>query len=210
MNQAFAWNNDLQLKGGINASWLRLSALNDTIEHAPAAGFNTHFGYKWDKFEFSASSYINFSGFTGLDLKAQGVNLDDVSGDIRNLSIVPLIKYHTDIEVRPSWRLYVGAGPSWSLLTMQLEDDITGRGFGYDDKFVYESRGASLVIGVEEQTLYKEMRPVFFELLVQYMESHELTTVDASNNLETIILSKEEIGQIDTIFYMLSMGIVIF
>lgn len=200
----------LALKGGANVSWVKLSALNSSVEHAPAAGFNTHFCYRYNNWSLDLASYINFSGFTDLDLKAQGVELQHVDGDVRNLSITTILRYHTDFEPKPAWRLYLGAGPAWSLLTIKLEDDIVDQGFGEDDKFVYESQGASIVVGLEEQTKYKEMHPVYFEFVVQYLKSHELTTVDASISRETNIVSKEEIQQVESLFYMVSMGITIF
>lgn len=209
-SNGYAWDNDLVLKGGINVSWVKLSGLNDSVEHAPTAGFNTHFGYKWERWAFDVSSYINFSGFDDLDLKAQGRELSGVDGDVRNLSIVPLLKYYTNYEIKPTWEFYTGIGPSWSLLTIRLEDDITIQGFGGNDKFVYESHGFSVAFGIEEQTAFKQMHPVFLELNVQYLKSYELTTVDASNTAETVILSIEEIKQIETIYYILSMGIAIF
>jgi hypothetical protein len=200
----------LTLKGGLNVAWTKLSGLNSSVEHGPTAGFNTHFEYRKNHWSLDLSSYINFSGFTDLDLKAQGIELSQVDGDVRNLSIAPLFKYHCDYEVKPAWNLYFGFGPTWSLLTMKLDDDITGKGFGEEDKFVYESQGASIVIGMEEKTLYKEMHPVYFEFMFQYLKSYELTTVDARNTAETIIVSKEEIRQIESLYYIISMGITIF
>ena len=209
-SKALAKFEGLALKGGVNIGWEKLIALNSSVEHAPMAGFNTHFGYRYQNFALDLSSYINFSGFTDLDLKAQGIELTNVDGDVRNLSIGTIFKYHTDYEPKPAWNLYFGLGPSWSLLTIKLDDDITGRGFGAEDKFVYESQGFTIVVGMEEQTQFKEMHPVYFEFVFQYLKSHELTTVDATNTAETKIVSKEEIRQIEGVYYMLAMGITIF
>lgn len=200
----------LALKGGLNIAWTKLSALNSSVEHGPTAGLNTHFAYRKGPWSLDLSSYINFSGFTGLDLKAQGIQISNVDGDVRNIAFAPLIKYYTDYEPKPAWNMYFGIGPTWSLLTMKLDEDLTGQGFGPEDKFVYESQGGSIVIGIEEKTLHKEMHPVYFEFMFQYLKSHELTTVDARNTAETIIVSKEEIRQIESLYYIISMGITIF
>ena len=101
----------LALKGGLNIAWTKLSALNSSVEHAPAAGFNTHFTYRKKSWSLDLSSYINFSGFTDLDLKAQETELSRVDGDVRNLSLAPLLKYHTEYEIIPNWNLYFGIGP---------------------------------------------------------------------------------------------------
>ncbi|MGB0453600.1 MAG: hypothetical protein ACPGJV_07775 [Bacteriovoracaceae bacterium] len=209
-SSSWAWNKKLALKGGVHTNYIHLGALNQSEQASMGAGFNTHFGYKYNRWTFDISSHISFAPFENLDLKAQDIQLNKVNGDIRNLSIGTIFKYKTSWEPKPTWNFIVGVGPLWSLLTLKIDDDLTDQGFSAEDKFVYESQGFTFVLGLHEQTEYKEMHPVYIELVFEYLKSHELSTVDASDSAEIVIRSKEEIKQVESFLVLLSMGIILF
>lgn len=208
----FSFENDLVLKGGISYTAAKIRGISGTEDSLNGTGFNTHFGYKWVNWEINLSSYIFWGEAEDLTYRAQGTTYTG-DGSLRHVSFGPTFKYtFNQFEPYKNWRLYAGLGPSWSLQTVKFDEpDDDQTVFNRNQKLTYESSGGFLFIGAEEQTKYKEMHPVYIEILYSYKDSKSLTVVDTTSTTETNILSKEESKQdLSGHYFMFTIGITIF
>lgn len=210
---AFALEDALVLKGGFNVVRSKVEALSGTKDSFGGVGFNTHFGYKWTKWEGTLSSYV-FWGKIESELQFD-TNNRNISGfgTYQNVSFGPIIKRHSRIlSPADTWTLYYGAGPQWSLKTIKISrftnDD---GGLGQNRKMTYQSFGGIAVIGIEEDLADAKLHPMYVELGYGYAKSNELSIVDISKVEETNILSKEDQKpDVTTHFFILSFGMSIF
>tara|TARA_R110002072_G_scaffold276051_1_gene437404 strand:- start:143023 stop:143694 length:672 start_codon:yes stop_codon:yes gene_type:complete len=209
----FAFENDLVLKGGLSYSNAKVKGISGTEDTMKGAGFSTHFGYRWTKWEVNFSSYIFWGEVDELTYRAQGQTF---TGDahLRHVSFGPTVKYIIQsFEPYKNWKFYTGLGPSWSLQTIKLDEPDAGNQSIFDEnhKLTYDSQGGFLFFGAEEQTKYKEMHPAYIEILYSYKKSKELKVVDSRDFTETNILSTEESKQdLSGHFFMVTIGITIF
>jgi len=214
--KAYSFQDQLSLRGGANVVRGLIETFDERIDIPESEddfkgfGFNTHFGYKWKDWELLGSSYNYFGKVEHISLLVSNKIITG-SGSYRHLGIGPLLRYHTPYEPFKSWLLYLGAGPSWSLQTIKMKDFTTNGNFNRDQKLTYESFGYTLSLGIEENLKYKNLHPVYFELVYSFKKSFKVSTVDASDFTETNILTSEETQQeIQSKTIYLSMGIVIF
>lgn len=208
----FAYRYDWNVKGGISQTWADINGREDTEDGLHGTGFNTHFGYKWKYFELSLSSYIYWGEWEGLTFNADGETING-EGTFRHVSFGPILRYQfRGVQPFKNWFLFAGLGPVWSLQTVKLDSfTSTGPKFNTDKKLAFESTGGVLAVGIEEDLPYKEMHPVFIEFIYSYKNSRDLAIVDASNFVETNILSTQEADQdLNGHFFMLSVGFTVF
>ena len=78
---------------------------------------------------------------------------------------------------------------------MQLEEFQPTGTTARKNKISYNSRGAMLAIGMEEILPYKQMHPVYAELVYQRMDAYKVSIVDASNFRQVEITSREGTNQ---------------
>ncbi|MEC7276367.1 MAG: hypothetical protein VXV96_08610 [Bdellovibrionota bacterium] len=210
---AQAYRYKFNLKGGISQTWADIKGTDNSEDLLHGTGFNTHFGYKWKYFELTFSSYIYWGEMDGLQFNAQGETIRG-EGKFRHVSFGPILRYQfRGVQPFKNWFLFAGLGPVWSLQTIKMDDDFTSTGpkFNRDRKLTFESTGGILAIGIEEDLPYKEMHPVFIELVYSYKKSRKLSVVDASDFTETDILSVEEADQdLSGHFFGISVGFTVF
>ncbi len=207
-----AYTHDIALKGGLSYTWADLEATEKSEDSLIGVGFNTHFIYRWDRWDISASSYIYWGDIDGLAFKAQGQKLTG-DGHFRHVSFGPIFRY--TFKKWPvynnNWHPYLGLGPSWSLQTIKIDKPPSEGSFSKSHKLTYLSQGGFITVGVEEETRYKEMNPVYIEFLYSYKKSKKVSVIDSSDSKEINILSTNEAKQdFSGHFFMVSMGITIF
>ena len=211
-SSASAYRYKFFLKGGVSQVWADLHGTGNTEDEMHGTGFNTHFGYKWKYFELSFSSYIYWGEWEDLTFNAEGETISG-EGTFRHVSFGPVLRYQfRGVQPFKNWFLFAGIGPVWSLQTVKLDEfTSTGPKFNRNKKLAFESTGGVLSIGLEEDLPYKEMHPVFIEFVYSYKKSRKLSIVDASNFVETNILSTQEADQdLSGSFFMLSIGFTVF
>lgn len=222
--RGLTFNNDLFLKGGLSAGGVSIETLDDvtpaqdpnndldeSYSEFASFGLSSSFGYMLTDWEFSGFSTINFGKVKDLSFFAGG-DIINGSGTYRGVAIGPLVKYYTPFKIKENWKLYFGAGPSWSIQTIKLTSFSSVKGtFTDNQKLAIESFGMTLVLGLQEQVLFKEMHPVFFELVYAHRNAYKISTVDASKFTETSVLTTDEKGQdIEESMLLFNMGIVLF
>ncbi|MBT3585143.1 MAG: hypothetical protein HN509_09555 [Halobacteriovoraceae bacterium] len=208
---AFSYEDELVLKGGVNAGRMEITGFNGSEDNSGGVGFNTHFGYKWTKWEFALSSYIYYGKVDQLAFQGNSSQING-NGSFRHVSFGPLLKYLTDYQPFKNYNFYFGGGPSWSLQTIKLEDfRVVSGEFKRQHKLTYRSFGGLLVFGIEEQMAFKQQHPVYVEFVYSYMAASKVSVVDAGDFSDTNILSESKPGQsIETWFWMISAGIALF
>lgn len=207
-----AYRYAFNLKGGVSQTWAKLNGTQGSTDEMRGTGFNTHFGYKWKYFELSLSSYIYWGGVESLSFQANGETITG-EADFRHVSFGPVLRYQfRGVQPFKNWFLFAGLGPVWSLQTIKMKQfQSTGPKFSRNQKLTFDSTGGVLAIGLEEDLTYKEMHPVFIEFIYSYKKSHSLSIVDASNFVETNVLSTQEAEQdLSGSFFMLSIGFTVF
>lgn len=211
LNTANAYQNDMSLKGGLGISQAQIKALRNTKDDMTGFGFNTQFGYRFTQFEINLSSYIYWGSIDDLEFNATGTTVAG-DGTFRHVSFGPIFKYITNWQPIRDWNFYFGLGPVWSLQTIKLNEFETTEG-EFEDKYKlsYRSNGGMLVIGLEEILPFKEMHPVYIELLYSYTKSSRVYLSDASDFAEVRPISEGESRQdIRGNFVMINAGITFF
>ena len=220
---ALAFENAFFLKAGLNSSVTHLGVFepdedddDDEKEiqgenYFGGFGFNTHFGYRWDRFELTASSSISFGKVKDLAFVINENGFQG-SGNYQNLMVSPSVRYFIPWSPLAHWRLSIAAGPIWSQQTIRLKEftssgDYAGKKF----KLTYDSIGYGVGIGLEEHLKLKSMHPVYFELSYVRLYSVKSYLVDTSDTTTTNILSTSEAkNDVGAGAIMLSMGIILF
>lgn len=207
----FAFENDLVLKAGLGLSQASVHAFDESEDSFAGFGFNNQFGYRFIDWEINLASYIYWGKVNDLRFKANG-DLVQGTGGFRHVSFGPVLKYTFKWRPVDGWNFYLGAGPSWSIQTIKLANFQVGPGvFSEKYKLTYISSGAMLAVGIEEILLFKEMHPVYLEIVYSYKVSQELTISDATDFTEVKTISEEESEQkIRSSFIMINAGIVLF
>lgn len=206
-----AFQNDMALKGGLGLSQATIHAFDSSEDHMTGFGFNTQFGYRFEKWEVNLASYIYWGKIDDLRFHANNTSVVG-SGAFRHVSFGPVFKYLFEWQPIKSWNFYMGAGPSWSMQTVRLQEFQTTTGtFSKDYKLTYISRGGMISFGIEELLPFKEMHPVYLEILYSYKKSKDVSVVDASDFTEVRTISTEETKQdIRGSFIMINAGITLF
>ncbi len=214
-SNSFSFEDVTFLRGGLSINNSKLGVLKDIDEEnedeSNGFGVVTHFGYKWTKWEINATSNVSFGKVEDLTFRAGGQTFSG-SGSYKNVTISPMLKYITDIEPFENWHLYFTGGPLWSAQTMKLKKFIiVGTLPSKEFKLVYESFGGQIGFGIDEITRYKEMHPVYLELILSMTNSYQVSIVDTSDFKETNILRTEETKQdIKTYSITLNFGMIMF
>lgn len=210
--EVHAYRYDFSLKGGISQTYAHINGTDKSEDLMHGTGFNTHFGYKWKYFELTLSSYIYWGEIEALTFNADGETITG-EGTFRHVSFGPVLRYQfRGVQPFKNWFLFAGLGPVWSLQTIKMEEfTASGPKFNRNKKLAFESTGGVLAIGLEEDLPYKEMHPVFVEFVYSYKKSRKLSIVDASDFVETNILSSQEADQdLSGHFFMISLGFTVF
>jgi len=219
---SLAFNNEMFLKAGTNFSLNRLGVFEKEepgsddrgiAEHSyfGGFGFNTHFGYRWERYEFTISSTIVLGKVEDLSFVINE-NSFKGSGNYQNLMVSPTLRYFVPWKPLKEWRINLGTGPIWSQQTVRLKEFVsTGPFSGRNFKLTYDSVGWGISIGLEENLKYKEMHPVYVELSYVRLYSLRAYLVDTSDSTKSNVLSKSEAKKdVRAEALILSIGIVLF
>jgi len=191
----FSFENTGFLKGGISVGVAEMNSLGKK-DFFLGTGFNTHGGYRWTNWELQASSYIYVAKMDeGMVFESNNQTIV-ASGNIRSVSLVPMAKYLANVEPKKNWKLYFAAGPVFSLQSFSLKTFTRNDGvIANDYKASFQSYGAAFSIGMEEFTQYKEMHPVYIELLYQVQKSHKSFLNDATDKKMVRTIATEATGK---------------
>src|SRR5690606_19558521 len=148
--QAFAYENDFALKGGVSFAHSHLKYIDHTEDNALGIGFNTNFGYRFSRWEFNLTSFITLGEMEHLTYQIGNTRVQG-EGSFNHASFGTTIRYYFDIRPMNKWHWYVAAGPVWSINTLKLEDFTVESGLYKEEyRYSYLSRGWMLTIGLEE------------------------------------------------------------
>lgn len=207
---------NFNLKTGLSLSRLfQTSALlpahnkNESHSENTGFGFNTSVGYKWSSWEVLFSSDALFGKLNDLTFKVEN---QEVRGDgsFRVFTLSPLIRYYSPYSFWNRWNIYTSAGPTWSLHTFIIMNNLNNSDFDHKKRISFENRGGSLNIGVEEIVPYKETHPAFFEVGYSYMRSHRIFIVDASDFKDVKTIKKGASKDFSGHYFIFRFGITLF
>ncbi|RLA65426.1 MAG: hypothetical protein DRQ88_03245 [Epsilonproteobacteria bacterium] len=209
---AHSYYNDWGLKGALGMNYQSIAGEDESSDNIVGLTVNTQFGYRWDQFELDLASYVTFGKSHNIHFKVGDELQAIVSGMVRTVNFVPLLKFYTHWVPIQKRNLYFSAGPSFSLRTFWTNNYtvLTGElDEGY--KITYHDTGIFAAVGIEELSTFKEENPSYFEILFGYTKSRKITVVDASNNQKVRVVHSDEAGpNIRTIILMFNLGITFF
>jgi hypothetical protein len=210
-NSAYSYQNDMALKAGLGLAQATIHAFDSSEDHMTGTGFNTQFGYRFSDWEINLNSYIFWGKVDDLRFEANQASVVG-SGTLSNVSFGPILKHIFNYQPFKGWNLYFGAGYSYSLKSVKLTDFQTTSGvFNSNYKLTYISRGPIAAIGIEEILPFKEMHPVYIELLYSNQKSKKVSVVDTTDFAEVRTITTEESRQsIKGSFIMINAGITLF
>lgn len=219
ISKAFAFDREFFLSAGLGYSSAavktRYLEQNDDGEiedetESKAFGLTTRFGYRRANFEFGLLSDIGYGKVEDLSLKLPDNSKVNGDGHYRFVAISPYVKYLLPLPVVYQWRSYIGAGPSWGLQTIVMENISSGSNFSTEKRISFENFGAGVFVGIEEDLPFKQMHPVFLEVGITYMKSYKVYLIDASNFKEVKTLSSKDSHDLSGTFVFIRAGLVLF
>lgn len=181
----------LAIKGGFGLSYVDISR-DEQEEKFFTPAINTQLSWYQGRFEFTANALLSFGKIDEVTHQ-----IDDKvfagEGKVFDLSISPIIKYELPVALKNGlWPVYIGAGPAWSLYTLRFRDNqALDAGFDVSSeryKLTYDTVGYNIILGAEELTRYKDMHPVYIELIYSYRKSRKISLVDTEKFLEADIV----------------------
>lgn len=210
-------DDNFNLKAGLSISHLhQQSALipshtkNESHSENSGFGFNTSAGHKWTNWEVLVSSDVLFGKLHDMTIKFDN---DQVTGDgsFRVFTLSPLVRYYTSKSLWNRWNIYASAGPTWSLHTFIITNNLSNNGqIDRNKRINFQNHGASLNIGFEEIVPYKETHPAFFEIGYSYMRSEQIFIVDASDFKDVKTLKKDSSKDFSGHYIIFRFGITLF
>ncbi|MBC7540893.1 MAG: hypothetical protein H7281_18880 [Bacteriovorax sp.] len=207
---------NFNIKAGISinkiyfkTSFIPINEKREDQTESSGIGFNTSVGYKWNNWELMVGSDVLFGTLKDMTFE---VNSNDITGNghYRIFALSPLVRYYTPYIIYNRWNLFVDAGPTWSLHTFTLNNDLSGANFSSKKRISFENRGGSINIGFEEVVPFKETHPTFFEIGYSYMRSHKIFIVDASDFKDVITLQKDNSTDFRGHYFIFRFGITLF
>lgn len=210
---AQAYENLWAIKVAGSLGYSELKSFEDSRESAFAIGFNTHFGYRFKRFEINASSYVNISKFEGVKLQSNE-NIWIGKGDFRSVSFGPTMKYFYLLPKKnKTWGWYIGGGPLLGIQTFKYDDDdditVESGTYNASNKTTFDSKGFILLWGREEY-IAKSKRPVFFEISYKYLAGNRLAAVGGKPTLVRLEFSDKTSYKVREHAAVFSMGITLF
>lgn len=209
-------NNNFNVKTGISLSRIHLSSGlipnhdkdEDSTENF-GYGINTSVGYKWKDWEVLIASDLLFGKLNDLTFQ---VDSSQIRGDghFRIFSIAPMVRFYTPYMIIKRWNFFIEAGPTWSLHTFIISNNLNGSNFNDKKRISFENHGGSINIGLEETVSFKEMHPTFIELGYSYMKSEQIFIVDASDFTDVKTLSKGNSSDLYGHSFVVRFGITLF
>lgn len=189
-------DNNFNMRAGLSISRVYLKSglipnnpkKEDSSENT-GFGFNSSIGYRGSDWEFLIASDILFGKLNDLTFRVDSTEIRG-DGSFRIFSLSPMIRYYTPYIIYNRWNFFMEAGPTWSLHTFIIANNLNDTNFSDKKRINFENRGGSLSLGLEEVVPFKEMHPTFIEIGYSYMRSKQIFIVDASDFKDVKTLSR--------------------
>ncbi|MBF0312710.1 MAG: hypothetical protein HQK50_04805 [Oligoflexia bacterium] len=145
--------NDFVLRGGAGASISGFMAYNLPVRAKIFHGggsFASQFGYKFERLEWSISSYCTISEIQDIRLVVGNSEIESDEGKLTSVTFGPKLRYYFPWELLKHWSGYVTAGGLAGLMTLKFEKArVSGSTFQPHQKLAYQGEGAVFGLGVE-------------------------------------------------------------
>lgn len=207
---------NFNLKGGLslsrlfyNSAYIPMNRRHKSHSDNTGLGFNTSAGYKWSSWEVLANSDVLFGKLNDITFNVSSTPVRG-DGSFRVFTLSPLFRYYSPYTAWRRWNFYTSAGPTWSLHTFIINNNLNNSDFDHKKRISFENRGASLNIGMEEIVPYKDTHPAFFEIGYSYLRSHQIFIVDASDFKDVKTLKKDTSQDFSGHYFIFRFGITLF
>ena len=221
---AYGYENQFALKAGVGYTTVATRTYYNKSESEDedhgedeyfAINLTTQFGYRARNWEFGINSLATMGYANNILFDANGTMISG-KGITKSTFFTPILKYlwHSKItisslEYRGHWLLYLGGGPTWSIQTIKLSG--YQQNFNSDYRIKYNSYGATLVFGIEEDLKSKQEYPFFIETMLGYAQAYRVAIVDVSDQFEVQLLSRNNPrNKIQSFYWAFNLGITLF
>lgn len=212
-HQALAYENEYALKvaGYYSAS----SITNIKIGNEPpmGAGISTHVGYRYTKWEFNFSSYLNFARFKDVRVR---VNESNVHGDgtLQSVTFGPTVRYY-DLSHYNSLigTPYFAAGLHTIVQTFRFglsNVEVNGGRFNGENNMNTLGYGTLLAIGFDKSVGNNKKKNFFIELAYSANRSKRFSEVESSTTQIRLIQSENSKQPVYEQTFFLGVGLTLF
>lgn len=184
-----AYENHFAMKLGLSSGFTLVRTYQNKIDEVPAIGFNTHFGYRFKKWELNTSSYVNVSSLEKSRHRVANTTFN-AEGRFRSVTFAIMAKYIFEKKIKKTniWNPYISLGPAIGLQTFKFESitNLSENSISTNDKLTYDTFGLIFALGVEE-LLEKNSYPVYMELSYKIQRTHELSKVNGTQKKQQTV-----------------------
>ncbi len=217
-NISYGFSNDFFVTAGIGTSHTVVDTYFKTSSLNLGGAIGTRFGYRFNNFELNLTSYINIGKIDAKNLPGKYASIYG-EGMIATSMFSPTIKYILENpKIKKNWNFYLFVGPTWATQQLYIRefnlrtvDYEEIESFESEDKIIYNSKGITCGIGLEEILPHKKMHPFYIELVYSYLKAYRVNVVNTSDFLAIEMISSDRTThKLSGHFYLINIGITIF
>ena len=204
-----AYENDFALKVGVAYSYTSLSEV-EIIHNIPLGfGLSSHIGYRFTRWETNFSSYLNFSKLKGMEVEANGSEING-DGNFQSVTFGPTVRYYYIDHPTKYGVPYIVGGGQMAMQTMSfgVNTRVNGGHFNELHKLTFEGYGVLLGAGLDKNK--KEKRNYFTELVYVTNMSRKTSEVGGTNTQVELITTEHSKRKVFEHTIFLCVGMTLF
>ncbi len=205
----YAYENDFALKVGVAYSYTALSDV-EVIHNIPLGfGLSSHVGYRFTRWETNISSYLNFSKLKGMEVEANGSEING-DGNFQSVTFGPTVRYYYIDHPTKYGVPYVLGGAQMAMQTMSFGVNTYINGGSFDElhKLTFEGYGLLLGLGLDKNK--KDKRNYFTEFVYITNMSRKTSEIGGTNTQVELITTEHSKRKVFEHTFFLSVGMTLF
>lgn len=185
--KAFAYQNDFALKLGAAYTFTDVSSVTVTNTYPLGFGMSSHIGYRFHRWEYNASSYLNVSRIKKMQVDANGSKITG-DGNFQSVTFGPTVRHYLLNDPLSFGLPYFVMGAHTLMQTMEFginSVEITGGRFSQKHKLTFEGYGLLAGFGIDKTKDIKEN--YYIEIVYIANKSKKISEVGGTNTLVELI-----------------------
>lgn len=209
----FAYENDYALKVAGYYSVSNITNIKIGSEPPMGLGISTHVGYRYTKWEFNFSSYLNFARFKDVRVR---VNDSNVHGDgtLQSVTFGPTVRYYdlghyNNLIGTP----YFAAGIHTIVQTFRFglsNVEVNGGRFNGENNLNTLGYGTLLAVGFDKSVGNNKKKNFFIELAYSANQSKRKSEVESTTTQVRLIQSENSKQAVYEQTFFLGVGLTLF
>lgn len=183
----FAYENDFALKLGAAYTFTNLSSVAITNTYPVGFGLNSHVGYRFKRWEYNASSYLNVSRIKKMQIQANGSTITG-DGNFQSVTFGPTVRHYLLNNPLDFGLPYFVVGIHTVMQTMEFginTAQVNGGNYSQKNKVTLEGHGGLIGFGIDKTRQLKEN--YYVEVVYITNRSKKVSEVGGTNTLVELI-----------------------